>query len=161
MVKLDVDQLARDLHKIVKPMQDHFSYKPGAYYSHSLFFLSIAIHRVLPESTHKVIMLDADLKFMDDIANLYSRFHLFGKDSLIGIGHDLQPVYRHAFWKYRQEHPGDTCGGSGTQGLAWLQQWCPAAGPGQDETVGAVQFTHHCRERDSDDRGIPLQRTPG
>ena len=116
-VELDVDQLAKDLHKIVKPMQEHFSSKPGAYYSHSLFFLSIALHQVMPESMHKTIMLDADLKFMDDIAKLHDHFQFFNKDTVIGIGHEMQPVYRHAFWKYRQENPGTRVGAPPPDGL--------------------------------------------
>lgn len=117
MVKLNVDKLAKDLDKIVKPMQKHFSSKKDSYYSHALFFLSIAIHRVLPESMHRVIMLDADLKFMDDIHKLYDRFELFTSENIIGIGRDLQPVYRHTFWEYRSKHPGSRVGEPPPNGL--------------------------------------------
>ena len=54
--------MADDLRDIVEPMQRHFSYKPGANYHHPLFFLSIAMHRVVDEDMRYVIMLDADLK---------------------------------------------------------------------------------------------------
>ena len=49
MVTLDVDKLAEDLEPIITPMQEHFSYKKGAYYNHALFFLSLAMHRVIPD----------------------------------------------------------------------------------------------------------------
>ena len=62
-------------------------------------------------------MLDADLKFMDDVKKLYDRFRLFHKDALIGIGHDLQPVYRHTFYKYRSENPGTRVGDPPPNGL--------------------------------------------
>jgi len=61
----------------------HFSSK-GAYYSDSLFFLSIAIHRVMPESLHRVIMIDADLKFKADINDLYALFDEFSKNNILG-----------------------------------------------------------------------------
>jgi lipopolysaccharide biosynthesis glycosyltransferase len=73
-------------------MQEHFSYKPGAYYSHALFFLSMVLHRVLPEDIHRVIMLDADLKFAGDIAQLYHQFDLFSDENVIGIANEAQPV---------------------------------------------------------------------
>ena len=75
-------------------MQERFSYKPGAYYSHALFFLSMVLHRVLPETIHRVIMLDADLKFTDDIAKLHHHFELFENENVIGIANEAQPVFR-------------------------------------------------------------------
>ena len=48
-VSLDVDGLAKQLEPIISPMQHHFSYKPGAYYNHALFFLSLAMPKVMPE----------------------------------------------------------------------------------------------------------------
>lgn len=54
MVNLDVNELAGQLEDIITPMQEHFSYRPGAYYNHALFFLSIAMHKVMPESMQKV-----------------------------------------------------------------------------------------------------------
>ena len=61
----------------------------------------------MPKDIHRVIMLDADLKFKADIKELYDRFDLFTEDNILGIGRDLQPVYRHTFWQYRNENPGN------------------------------------------------------
>lgn len=116
-MKLDIDDVVSKLHEIVKPMQEHFSSKPGSYYSDSLFFLSIAIHRILPEIYDKIIMLDSDLKFMSDIGKLYKLFDEFTDDNVIGIGHDLQPVYRHTFWEYRNKNPGTRVGEPKPNGL--------------------------------------------
>lgn len=116
-MKLDVNKLAQELHTIVEPMQKHFSSKPGSYYSHSFFFLSVAMHKVMPTTMHRAIMLDADLKFTDDIKKLYDRFRLFKKDNVIGIARELQPVYRHTFSLYRTEHPGTRVGEPGPDGL--------------------------------------------
>jgi len=89
---LNVVELAKKLDFIIEPMQKHFSYKPGAYYNHALFFLSVAMHRLLPESVDRAIMLDADLKFLGDIAQLYKHFDEFGDINVIGIAHEAQPV---------------------------------------------------------------------
>ena len=117
LASLDVDKLGQDLEAIIRPMQDQFSYKPGAYYNHVLFFLSVAMHRILPHSVQRVIMLDADLKFTDDIAKLYDLFNHFSKDNILGIARDGQPVYRHTFWQYRQQHPGSRVGEPPPNGL--------------------------------------------
>lgn len=89
---LSVVELAKKLDFIIQLMQEHFSYKPGAYYNHALFFLSVAMHRIMPESVDRVIMLDADLKFLGDIAQLYEHFNQFGDANVIGIAHEAQPV---------------------------------------------------------------------
>lgn len=117
MVNLDIDDLAHQLEDIIKPMQDKFS-KPGAYYYHSLFFLSTGIHRVMPESMHKVIMLDADLKFRGDIKLLYQQFDNFKEGNVMGLAHELQPIYRHLFWFHRRENPGTRVGEPHPDGLA-------------------------------------------
>lgn len=62
-------------------------------------------------------MLDADLKFTDDIKKLHDRFRLFKKENIIGIGRDMQPVYRHTFWQYRKENPGTRVGDPPPNGL--------------------------------------------
>ena len=116
VVYLDVDSLAKQAHDIVSEMQKYFSYKPGAYYSDALFFVSIVMHRLLP-NLHKVIMLDADLKFNADIKELYDHFERFTTENIIGIGRDMQPVYRHNFHMYRNQHKGTRIGGPPPDGL--------------------------------------------
>jgi len=91
-MSLNVVELAKTLDFIIRPMQDHFSYKSGAYYNHALFFLSVAMHRIMPESIDRVIMLDADLKFLADIAKLYRQFDEFDDANIIGIAYEAQPV---------------------------------------------------------------------
>ncbi|CAH1775245.1 unnamed protein product, partial [Owenia fusiformis] len=116
LIHHDVDAMAKQLHEIVKPMQKYFSYKPGAYYSDALFFLSIAIHRVLPD-VQRVIMLDADLKFRGNIKDLYMLFGEFAQDNVIGIAREMQPVYRHLLNVYRNKHPNTRAGAPPPDGL--------------------------------------------
>jgi len=58
------------------------------------------MHRIMPDSIDRVIMLDADLKFLADIAKLYRHFDEFGYTNIVGIGHEAQPVSH--FWKNLQ-----------------------------------------------------------
>jgi len=92
LVSLNVADLIKKVDFIIKPMQEHFSYKPGAYYNDALFFLSVAMHHIMPETIDRVIMLDADLKFLGDITQLYEHFNAFGDKNVIGIAHEAQPV---------------------------------------------------------------------
>lgn len=44
----NVDALTEKLFPIVEAMQKHFSAGSGAYYSDAIFFLSVAMHRIMP-----------------------------------------------------------------------------------------------------------------
>lgn len=44
----DVNDLTEKLFPIVEAMQKHFSAGSGAYYSDAIFFLSVAMHRIMP-----------------------------------------------------------------------------------------------------------------
>jgi lipopolysaccharide biosynthesis glycosyltransferase len=50
-------------------------------------------------------MLDIDLRFDNDIQELYQLFNQFNQNQIIGIARENQPVYRHLLWSYRQENP--------------------------------------------------------
>lgn len=45
----DVNELTEKLFPIVEAMQKHFSAGSGTYYSDSIFFLSVAMHRIMPQ----------------------------------------------------------------------------------------------------------------
>ena len=77
---LNVDDLARQLDDVVKPMQKHFSYKPGAYYNHALFFLSIAIHKVCYKHMFRDILKHFFhyILYLNQIVNLFSLGHAKG-----------------------------------------------------------------------------------
>lgn len=114
---LNADELAKKMHKLVAKMQSHFSSSPKAYYGDSLFFLSIGLYKVFDPNVKRIILLDADLKFVEDIGQLNGLFNDFTESNLIGIARDAQPVYRHLFWKYRNENPGTRVGNPPPNGL--------------------------------------------
>ncbi len=114
---VDADDLAKKMHQLIAKMQSYFSHSPSAYYGDSLFFLSIGLYKIFDPNVKKIILLDADLKFKQDIAQLNDKFDNFAETNLIGIARDGQPVYRHLFWQYRKENPGTRVGDPPPNGL--------------------------------------------
>lgn len=96
-------------------MQSFFTHSSKSYYGDPLFLLSIVLHRVIP--IDKVIMLDVDLKFNDDIQLLFEIFNKFSEQNIIGIARENQPVYRHLFHQYRRKNPSTRVGAPPPHGL--------------------------------------------
>lgn len=117
MISVDIESLTRTLNGILENIRSHFISKPGDYYSDDLFFVSMAMHQVMPTLLHKVIMMDIDTKLQADVAQLFGHFDHFAKDNVIGIAHELQPVYRHILHHYRKENPATHIGGPPPDGF--------------------------------------------
>ncbi|TNM87953.1 xyloside xylosyltransferase 1 [Takifugu flavidus] len=113
----DVSALTRKLFPIVEAMQKHFSSGSGAYYSDAIFFLSVAMHRIMPDSLTRMVQLDLDLQYRVNIRELFQEFHQFPPGAVIGIAREMQPVYRHTFWQYRKENPQTKVGEPHPDGL--------------------------------------------
>ncbi|CAK6958138.1 xyloside xylosyltransferase 1 [Scomber scombrus] len=113
----DVVALTHKLFPIVEAMQKHFSAGSGAYYSDAIFFLSVAMHHIMPESLARIVQLDLDLKYKTNIRDLFQEFDRFTPGAVIGITREMQPVYRHTFWQYRKENPQTRVGEPTPEGL--------------------------------------------
>ncbi|XP_029356230.1 xyloside xylosyltransferase 1 [Echeneis naucrates] len=113
----DVVVLTQKLFPIVEAMQKHFSAGSGAYYSDAIFFLSVAMHHIMPESLTRIVQLDLDLKYRTNIRDLFQEFDQFPPGAVIGITREMQPVYRHTFWQYRKENPQTKVGEPAPDGL--------------------------------------------
>ncbi|KAE8294097.1 Xyloside xylosyltransferase 1 [Larimichthys crocea] len=113
----DVVALTQKLFPIVEAMQKHFSAGSGAYYSDAIFFLSVAMHHIMPESLTHIVQLDLDLKYRTNIRDLFQEFDQFPPGAVIGITREMQPVYRHTFWQYRKENPQTKVGEPPPDGL--------------------------------------------
>ncbi|XP_062306825.1 xyloside xylosyltransferase 1 [Osmerus eperlanus] len=113
----DVEELTQKLFPIVEAMQKHFSAGSGAYYSDAIFFLSVAMHHIMPQELKRMVQLDLDLKYKTNIRGLFQEFGRFPPGAVIGIAREMQPVYRHTFWQYRKEHPGTRVGSPPPDGL--------------------------------------------
>ncbi|XP_029286229.1 xyloside xylosyltransferase 1 [Cottoperca gobio] len=113
----DVVALTQKLFPIVEAMQKYFSAGSGAYYSDAIFFLSVAMHHIMPESLTRIVQLDLDLKYRTNIRDLFQEFDQFPPGAVIGITREMQPVYRHTFWQYRKENPQTRVGDPPPDGL--------------------------------------------
>ncbi|XP_005419143.1 xyloside xylosyltransferase 1 [Geospiza fortis] len=113
----DVNELTEKLFPIVEAMQKHFSAGSGTYYSDSIFFLSVAMHRIMPKEITRIIQVDLDLKYKTNIRDLFDEFDNFPEGAVIGIAREMQPVYRHTFWQYRRENPQTKVGEPPPDGL--------------------------------------------
>ncbi|XP_020335963.1 xyloside xylosyltransferase 1 [Oncorhynchus kisutch] len=113
----DVGVLSQKLFPIVEAMQKHFSAGSGAYYSDAIFFLSVAMHHIMPADLQRIVQLDLDLKYRSNIRELFLEFDLFPPGAVIGIAREMQPVYRHTFWQYRKENPQSRVGEPPPDGL--------------------------------------------
>ncbi|XP_059543427.1 xyloside xylosyltransferase 1 isoform X2 [Myotis daubentonii] len=90
----DVAVLTDKLFPIVEAMQKHFSAGSGTYYSDAIFFLSVAMHQIMPKEILQIIQLDLDLKYKTNIRELFEEFDNFLPGAIIGIAREMQPVYR-------------------------------------------------------------------
>ncbi|KAJ6633230.1 hypothetical protein lerEdw1_014536 [Lerista edwardsae] len=113
----DVEALAEQLRPLVGNLQRLFSAGAGTYYGDPLFFLSVAMHRLLPREILRIVQVDLDVEYRANIRELFEEFDHFQEGAVIGIAREMQPVYRHVFWQYRQEHPGTRVGEPPPEGL--------------------------------------------
>ncbi|XDV51412.1 hypothetical protein PO909_020292 [Leuciscus waleckii] len=98
----NVKALTEKLFPIVEAMQKHFSAGSGAYYSDAIFFLSVAMHRIMPAELKRIVQLDLDLKFRSNVRDLFQEFNHFPSKAVIGIAREMQPVYRYLTQLYLQ-----------------------------------------------------------
>jgi lipopolysaccharide biosynthesis glycosyltransferase len=113
----DKDAWTAEIFPLVEDMQKHFSSGKGSYYNDSIFFLSLGMHRLLPPEIERIVKLDFDVRFEANLYLLFQEFDRFGPQNLIGLGPELQPVYRHVLGKYRHDHPGTRLGSPGPAGF--------------------------------------------
>ncbi|XP_014243230.1 xyloside xylosyltransferase 1 [Cimex lectularius] len=110
----EVHVLTNKMESIIKVMQKHFSSQPGAYYSASLFFLSIGLHKFIFQS--QVVMLDVDTFIKTDITELFDEFDKFSNESVIGAAPELTPVYHHILYLYRSRNNTTRFGAAHSKG---------------------------------------------
>ncbi|XP_002127967.2 xyloside xylosyltransferase 1 [Ciona intestinalis] len=106
----DTIKLARQVHPLVQGIQAMLGNDHPYFSDTAIFFLSMVLPNIMPENIHRLVQLDLDLKFVTNIRDLWSEFDYFTKDTVIGIGNENQPVYRHLLWQYRNENPNTKVG---------------------------------------------------
>lgn len=82
----DVNELTEKLFPIVEAMQKHFSAGSGTYYSDSIFFLSVAMHRIMPKGRSLLCCLQQHRLCFSSAQRCYPV--LFETQSLLTFGVD-------------------------------------------------------------------------
>lgn len=96
-----VQVITKPIDALLPTLELHFSYKPGSYYSGSVFFTSLILHRVFRDIDQS-ILLDVDVQLNGNLTDLNDYFDHFQPNALIGIAFEQQPVYRHLLHEYRR-----------------------------------------------------------
>ena len=61
-------------------------------YNNTIYYISPFYQRIFPKLT-KLVVMDTDMEFQIDPAELYNEFEKFGMDQILGCGNDLAPHY--------------------------------------------------------------------
>lgn len=61
-------------------------------YNHTIYYISPFYQRIFPKLT-KLVVMDTDMEFRSDPAELYNEFEKFNMDQIFGCGNDLAPHY--------------------------------------------------------------------
>ncbi|KAJ3600009.1 hypothetical protein NHX12_033961 [Muraenolepis orangiensis] len=115
----DVVDLTHKLFPIVEAMQKYFSAGSGAYYSDAIFFLSVAMHHIMPQNLTRIVQVDLDLKYRTNIRDLFQQFDHFPRGQSWASPERCSPstAHIHTFWQYRKENPSTRVGEPPPDGL--------------------------------------------
>ena len=69
-----------------------FQVKFPAKYDDNIFYLMPFYHRIFPNLS-KLIVIDADIRFRSDPADVFQQFDKFSAGNVVGVGNDLAPHY--------------------------------------------------------------------
>ncbi|KAM6442407.1 xyloside xylosyltransferase 1 isoform 3-T3 [Liasis olivaceus] len=106
----DVEVLAQKLLPTVEAMQKLFSAGAGSYYADSIFFLSVAMHHIMPKEILRIVQVDLDVEYRANIRELFQEFDNFPEGAVIGIAREMQPVYRSGQSLLGRRDRAVTCG---------------------------------------------------
>ena len=101
--------ISKLLAKTIQPLQFLFSSR-GSYYESAIFFIAVALHRILPTNLTKLIMFDLDMDVRGNILNLYRKFRDMRATNIMALAREQQPVYYHLTWWYRSLHKNESIG---------------------------------------------------
>jgi len=110
----DADTFWRPVTPQIEALRAHFGSQT---FDDPIFFLSTALHRLLPADVHRVMKLDLDVLVRVSLTDLQREFRDFRSGEVIALAPDLQPVYYHLLEPYRRSHPGAVAGEAGQQGF--------------------------------------------
>ncbi|CAN7938798.1 unnamed protein product [Ixodes hexagonus] len=113
-------------------LQGEVSWIPNKHYSGVYGLMKLVLPRALPETLDKVIVLDTDITFASDIAELWRIFHRFTAKQAIGLVENQSDWYLGKLWKNHRPWPALGRGfNTGVillqlqklRGRNWMQMW--------------------------------------
>ena len=93
----DIPDLTVSFYLVQKHI-DKVAWIPNKHYSGVYGLLKIIILEILPSYIQKIILLDADLVFGEDIAKLWDQFMLFNTEEAIGLVENQSDWYLGIIW---------------------------------------------------------------
>ncbi|KFW71151.1 Glycosyltransferase-like LARGE2, partial [Pygoscelis adeliae] len=112
-------------------LQPEVSWIPNKHYSGIYGLMKLTLTKALPSNLSKVIVLDTDITFATDIAELWAVFGKFSDKQVIGLVENQSDWYLGNLWKNHKPWPalgrGFNTGECGLLGrlrrLGWEQMW--------------------------------------
>lgn len=86
-------------------LQGEVSWIPNKHYSGVYGLMKLVLPRALPDTLDKVIVLDTDITFASDIAELWRIFHRFTAQQAIGLVENQSDWYLGKLWKNHRPWP--------------------------------------------------------
>jgi hypothetical protein len=79
-------------------------------YHKRLFHIAPLYHRLLPTATSRLLVIDADVRFREDVALLYRQLQTFDTDEMMALAPEMSPLYFYPFQKLRAIKPSSEAG---------------------------------------------------
>lgn len=86
-------------------LKSHIEWIPNRHYSGIFGLMKLVLTETLPSSLHQVVVLDTDVFFLADIAELWSLFHKFSKTEAIGLVENQSKWYLGKLFKNLKPWP--------------------------------------------------------
>lgn len=83
---------------------------PSSKYHKRLFHIGPIYHRLLSPATSRLLVIDADVRFRDDVADLYRQLLTFTSDEMMALSPEMSPLYLEPFGAYRRRSPKSKAG---------------------------------------------------
>jgi len=108
---LILEESTRNLSSVIDRMHALFAPSdPSSKYHKRLFHIAPLYHRLLSAATSRLLVIDADVRFRGDVADLYRQLLTFGTDEMMALAPEMSPLYMQPFQKFRAQEPENGAG---------------------------------------------------
>ncbi|XP_059469623.1 xyloside xylosyltransferase 1-like isoform X2 [Neocloeon triangulifer] len=100
---LNLEESTRNHSSVIDRLQPLFSpTDPNSKYNKRLFHIAPIYHRLLSPATTRLLVIDADVRFRADVADLYLQLLTFQPQEMMALAAELSPMYDKPFERYRK-----------------------------------------------------------